>query len=119
MKTTLVIGASLKPNRYSNIAINRLVNKGIKTEAFGLRSGVIGGVQVKTNLDEFQNIHTITLYLNPTRQVQYYQDIIKLQPQRVIFNPGTENEEFIALLEPEGIEAEVACTLVLLAIDQY
>ncbi|ASV31341.1 CoA-binding protein [Maribacter cobaltidurans] len=119
MKTTLVFGASLKPNRYSNIVINRLVSKGINTEAFGLRSGVIGGVQVKTNLDEFQNIHTITLYLNPTRQVQYYQAIIMLQPERVIFNPGTENKEFIGLLEAQGIEAEVACTLVLLATDQY
>ncbi len=119
MKTTLVFGASLKPNRYSNIVINRLVSKGINTEAFGLRPGVIGGVQVKTNLDEFQNIHTITLYLNPIRQAQYYQAIIKLQPERVIFNPGTENEEFIRLLESEGIEAEVACTLVLLATDQY
>ena len=119
MDTTLVFGASLKPNRYSNLAIHRLVGNGIKTEAFGLKSGIIGGVQVKTKMEDFQNIHTITLYLNPYNQKGYYDAIIGLRPRRVIFNPGTENPEFQNLLESKGIEAQVACTLVSLATGQY
>ncbi|GMN11673.1 hypothetical protein MTsPCn9_28560 [Croceitalea sp. MTPC9] len=99
MKTTLVFGASLKPNRYSNIAIHRLLENNIKTEAFGLKSGQVGSVQIKTNLDNFENIDTITLYMNPTRQSEYYYQIIKLEPKRVIFNPGTETQNFMNSLK--------------------
>ena len=119
MKDTLVFGASLKPNRYSNIAINRLTEKGIATKAYGLQVGVVRGVEINTNLDDIQNIHTITLYLNPKRQEAHYHDIINLQPSRVIFNPGTENPAFYKLLEKKGVDVVIACTLVLLATNQY
>lgn len=119
MKDTLVFGASLKPIRYSNIAIHRLAEKGIATQAYGLQVGVIQGIQINTNLDEIQNIHTITLYINPKRQESHYNDIINLQPARVIFNPGTENPPFYNLLEKNGVEVVIACTLVLLATNQY
>ncbi|MCK0158368.1 CoA-binding protein [Cellulophaga sp. F20128] len=119
MLKTLVFGASLKPNRYSNLAVRKLLEKNIKTVAFGKASGAILDVQIKDNLMDIQNIHTVTLYLNPTRQEEYYQDIIKLNPKRVIFNPGTENPAFYKLLEKSGIQVLEACTLVLLATDQY
>jgi predicted CoA-binding protein len=119
MKNTLVFGASLKPNRYSNIVIHRLVDKGIPTQAFGLRNGTVSGVEIKTSLDSFRDIHTLTLYLNPSRQVDYYDDIIMLKPVRVLFNPGTENPEFYKLLNKNGIAVEVACTLVLLGTGQF
>jgi len=119
MKKTLVFGASLKSNRYSNLAVNRLLNHNIETEAFGLKKGKIGEVQIKTNLNDFQNIHTITLYIGASRQPEYIEKILQLKPKRVIFNPGTENPDFYKILEEEGVEAEVACTLVLLATGQY
>lgn len=119
MSKTLVFGASLKPYRYSNLAIQRLVNKGVETLAFGPKTGEVSGVQVSTNLEDFQGIDTITLYMNPERQKEYYQDILDLNPRRVIFNPGTENTEFYKLLNRHSIEVEVACTLVLLGTGQY
>ncbi len=119
MKDTLVLGASLKTNRYSNLAVNRLLDHNIKTKAFGLREGKIREIQIKTNLNEFQNIHTITLYIGPARQPEYIDKILQLKPKRVIFNPGTENPEFYKILEEEGVEVLVACTLVLLATGQY
>jgi len=119
MKKTLVFGASLKSNRYSNLAVNRLVEHNIETEAFGFKAGKIGNVQIKTNLSDFQNIHTITLYINASRQPDFYGGLQKLKPKRVIFNPGTENPEFYKILEDNGIEVEVACTLVLLATNQF
>ena len=67
----------------------------------------------------YKNIDTVTLYLNPKRQEEYYDYIISLQPRRVIFNPGTENMEFIKLLKNNQIESEIACTLVLLSTNQY
>ncbi|WP_299800845.1 CoA-binding protein [uncultured Maribacter sp.] len=119
MKKTLVFGASLKPNRYSNLAIHRLVDSGVETLAFGLREGEVSGVSINNTLDKISDIHTITLYINPKRQEEYYNSIISLAPKRVIFNPGTENKEFYKLLENSAIEVDVACTLVLLGTGQY
>lgn len=118
-KKTLVIGASTNKSRYSNRAINSLRSHNVPTVAIGLRGGEVAGVQIETEKVPFEDIDTVTLYLGPARQPQYYDYIISLKPERVIFNPGTENPEFYRLLEKEGIESEVACTLILLATDQY
>ena len=119
MKKTLVIGASLNPSRYSNLAINRLVNHGHAVEAVGLKKGTVAGVAISTEKENFENIDTVTLYLNPKRQTEYYDYIVSLKPKRVIFNPGTENPEFYELLKKNNIESEVACTLVLLGTNHY
>lgn len=119
MQYTLVFGASLKPDRYSNLAINRLVSKGVPTQAFGLKQGQVAGISIKTDPTDFKDIHTITLYLGAANQPQYYDAIIALHPKRVIFNPGTENPEFYKILKTKGIAVEEACTLVLLATGQY
>lgn len=118
-KKTLVIGASLKSERYSNIAITRLVNYGNTVRAFGLRKGEIAGVNIDTELVDYKNIDTVTLYLNQKRQEPYYYYILNLKPKRVIFNPGTENPEFYKLLDKSNITYEEACTLVLLGTNQY
>ena len=118
-KKTLVIGASTNKSRYSNRAINSLRSHKVPTVAIGLRGGEVAGVQIETEKVPFEDVDTVTLYLGPPRQPQYYDYIISLRPKRVIFNPGTENPEFYRLLEKENIEAEVACTLILLATDQY
>lgn len=116
---TLVIGASTNPNRYSNIAIKRLIDKKLEVVAVGLRKGTVLGVIIDDEKIAYKNIDTVTLYLNPKRQEEYYAYIIGLQPRRVIFNPGTENMDFVKLLQENNIEAEIACTLVLLSTNQY
>jgi len=118
-KKTLVVGASLKTSRYSNVAINRLVGHDHPVVAIGLREGEVAGVDITKEKESFTAIDTVTLYLNPQRQEEYYDYIISLKPKRVIFNPGTENPEFYTMLEKNAIEVEVACTLVLLGTNQY
>jgi len=118
-KYTLVLGASLNPDRYSNMAIFRLCANNIEVKAFGLKKGTVCGVDIDTELMPYKNIHTVTLYLNPKRQEPYYDYILGLNPTRVIFNPGTENPEFYKLLSEVSIDYEVACTLVLLSTNQY
>ena len=118
-KNTLVIGASLKPERYSNIAIKRLRRYNHDVKAFGLKPGKVDDVSIDTELMAYKAIDTVTLYLNPKRQERYYDYIIGLNPKRVIFNPGTENPEFYNLLKQNSIDFEVACTLVLLSTGQY
>jgi predicted CoA-binding protein len=118
-KKTLVFGASLNPSRYSNLAITRLVMNGIETVGFGLRAGEVAGIPVKTSLDGLNGFHTITLYMNPGRQQEFYDDLLSQSPQRVIFNPGTKNPELYEVLRQADIEVLVACTLVLLATGQY
>ncbi len=116
---TLVLGASLNPDRYSNRAIRSLKANGFAIKAIGIKDGEIEGVKVQTEKVAFKSIDTVSLYLNKERQKAYYDYIISLNPRRVIFNPGTENAEFESVLKKEGIFAEVACTLVLLSLRQY
>lgn len=118
-KKTLVIGASLKQERYSNKAIRMLREYNIDVFAIGLRKGIVADVSIETEKINFIGVDTITLYLNSKRQEEYYNYIVGLQPRRVIFNPGTENHDFINLLQENNIETEVACTLVLLSTNQY
>jgi predicted CoA-binding protein len=118
-KKTLVLGASLKTDRYSNIVIHRLRKHGHDVVAFGLKSGKINDIIIDTELLPYENIDTVTLYLNPKHQKAYYDYIIALNPKRVIFNPGTENPEFYNLLKAHQINFEVACSLVLLSTSQY
>lgn len=118
-KKTLVFGASLKPNRYSNYAIQRLVANNYETVAFGIKKGEIEGVEIDTELVAYKQIHTVTLYLAAKNQKAYYEYIVSLNPKRVIFNPGTENPEFYNILQEHNIPFEAACTLVLLATNQY
>lgn len=118
-KTTLVLGASLKPERYSNMAINKLRNYNHEVKAFGLKEGEVNSITIDIELLEYNAIDTVTMYLNPKRQEAYYNYIIGLKPNRVIFNPGTENPELYKLLSENNIEFEVACTLVLLTTGQY
>ena len=116
---TLVLGASTNERRYSNMAIHRLRGQNIEVEAFGIKPGNVLDVSIDTERKNYQNLDTVTLYLNPKRQREYYDYLLELKPRRVIFNPGTENSELISLLEENGIETEVACTLVLLSMNQY
>lgn len=119
--TTLVVGASLKPYRYSHIAINRLLAHDEPVMAYGLRSGEVSGVPIHTDQHFFsdKDIHTVTLYVGPQRQEPLIDWIVDLAPRRVIFNPGTENPSFEQKLRDAGVEVLEACTLVMLSTRQY
>ena len=118
-KKTVVLGATSKPEKYAFKAISLLVEKGHSVIAIGQNAGEVPGVKIKTKAIPLKNIDTITLYLNPARQRDYYNYIVEAKPKRVVFNPGTENPELYQLLELNGIQVEVACTLVLLTLNQY
>lgn len=118
-KKTLVLGATPKSDRYAHRAITSLVNQGHPVVAVGQLEGEVAGVKIQTKAIPLKNIDTVTLYLNPANQRQYYNYIIEARPQRVIFNPGTENPELYQLLKSNNITIEVGCTLVMLATGQY
>lgn len=118
-KRTLVIGASENPERYSYKAINALRNHKHEVVALAKRTGKVGDVAFETQFPADDEIDTVTLYVGPQRQPEYYSQIVDLHPKRVVFNPGTENAEFAGLLLKNDIEAEEACTLVLLSIGAY
>ncbi len=118
-KKTLVLGASENPSRYSFLAINKLLNNQHEVVAIGSRKGRVGPVDIHTEQTMFEDVDTITLYLNPTNQKPYYDYILATKPKRIIFNPGTENTELEALAEDAGIKTMEACTLVMLSTGQY
>jgi predicted CoA-binding protein len=119
-KTTLVVGASPKKERYSNKALHMLKEYGHEVIAVHPAMDEIDGVPVKRRIEDVdQDIHTVTLYVGPARSEAMQDAIVALRPERVIFNPGAECEPLKSRLEKEGIGYEEACTLVLLRTGQY
>ena len=118
-KTTLVIGATPKPDRYAYIATEILADYGHSVIPFGIKKGEIGSLTIQNEWPANAETDTITLYINASLQKAYYDQIIALKPARIIFNPGTENEELKELARKNKIVTQEACTLVLLRTNQY
>lgn len=116
---TLVIGASLKKERYSNKAIRMLSDYNHEVVAYGLREGEVADVKISKEKINYADIHTVTMYVNPQRQAELYDYILSLNPKRIIFNPGTENPEFKKLAQENKIEVIQHCTLVMLRSDEF
>ena len=119
MKKTVILGASDNPARYSYLALNRLKNHGHPVIAIGRKEAVVAGISIHQNTPLEKDVDTVTLYLNPDHQKMYYDYILSLHPKRIIFNPGTENDELASMAESKGIKTMEACTLVMLATGQY
>jgi len=119
MKTTVVIGASENTERYSNRVTRMLNHNNIPVAAIGLKAGEIDGVKIQTGFPKIENVDTVTLYVGSAHQPQYYDYVIGLKPERVIFNPGTENPEFEKKVSDAGIEVLEACTLTMLSVGTY
>lgn len=118
-KKTLVLGASDHPERYSFLAINRLKAAGHDVVGIGKTKSVVAGINIQTEQLPLTNIDTVTLYLNPKHQQQYYDYILSLKPKRIIFNPGAENHELEQLALQNNIQPIDGCTLVMLSTGQY
>jgi len=119
VKKTIVLGASPNPDRFSYKATLALKKNGYEVFPLGIKTGTIGDLQIINDLPVINDIHTVTIYINKTHQKQYFGYILKLKPQRVIFNPGTYNKEFMNLLGLNGIEIVEDCTLVMLSMKSF
>jgi predicted CoA-binding protein len=118
-KKTLVLGASPNPTRTAYNAVFLLLKKGFEVVPMGIKTGEIEGVAIVPPFEHQEHIDTVTLYISSELQEAYYDYIIALQPNRVLFNPGTENPALSSLLTQHNIQWENACTLVLLSTNQY
>lgn len=118
-KKTVVLGASAKHDRYSNRAVRMLQKSNHEAIALGFENAMIENVPIETDWKNHENVDTVSIYLNPQRQKEYYKYILDLKPTRIIFNPGTENSELEQLALDNNIQPLEACTLVLLTTGQY
>ena len=120
MKKTLVIGVSARHERFANMAVRNLIAHGHQVEAIGLQKGTCCGIEIQTGKPKINDVDTVSLYVGPKNQDMYIDYIInEIQPERIIFNPGTENIAFEERAREQGIEVEEACTLVLLSSRVY
>ncbi|MGW8314205.1 MAG: CoA-binding protein [Bacteroidales bacterium] len=118
-KKTLVLGASPNPVRFSYKAVKSLMRHDQEVVAVGFRKGLIEDQEILVGQPPIDNVHTVSIYIGSSRQEEYYDYIFSLNPQRVIFNPGTVNPEFMRRLKKEGIEPLGQCMLVMLNEGTY
>jgi len=116
---TVVLGASINPSRASHQATTLLQQLDLEVVPVGIREGMIGNQSIQLGTPDIEDVHTLTLYIGKDRQAPLVEYMISLNPERVIFNPGTENAQTIMTLRESGIATEIACTLVLLRTGQY
>jgi uncharacterized protein len=122
VKKTVIIGATTNPGRYAYLAASMLTNYQHDIVPVGLKEGKVFGKEILDILTKPavpNDVDTVTLYIGPQRQPEYYNYILNIKPKRIIFNPGTENEEFERMAEAQGIETVEGCTLVMLRTGQY
>lgn len=121
MKKTVIIGATPNPSRYAYLAAEMLQEYNQDFVPVGIKRGNVFGKEILDlrSHPDIENVDTITLYINPQHQKEWYDYFFKLKPKRVIFNPGTENPELEKALEEKNIQALEACTLVLLRSGQF
>ena len=120
-KRTVVVGATPNQARYAYLAAGMLTEYQHDLVPIGVKKGVVFGKEILDirKKPEVQNADTVTLYIGPHHQPEWYDYLLSLRPKRIIFNPGTENDEFEKLAEEKGIEVLEACTLVMLRSNQY
>ncbi|MFA6715116.1 MAG: CoA-binding protein [Victivallales bacterium] len=119
-KTVAVLGASPKPERYSNRAVGMLLEYGYEVIPVNPSGAVIHGLTAVKGLDEIKSgIDTLTMYVGAQISSAREAAILKLNPARVIFNPGSENPALETVLTDAGIKVVHACTLVLLRTGQF
>ncbi|MDN3686314.1 CoA-binding protein [Cyclobacterium jeungdonense] len=120
-KKTVILGASPNTSRYAYAAARMLKENDIPFVPVGIKKGQVLGEEI-LNIREkppIEDVHTLTLYIGPPNQKEWYDYMISLQPKRIIFNPGTENPELFTLAKSHGIEVLTACNLVMLSTDQF
>lgn len=118
-KTTLILGATPNPQRYAYLAAERLARHGHPIVPVGIKHGSLQGEEILQGLPDVPEIDTVTLYVGPRHQPTYYDWLLRVNPRRIIFNPGTENPELMRLAREHGIETVRGCTLVMLAGGSY
>ncbi len=120
-KRTVIIGATTNTARYSYLAASMLADYQYDIVPLGIKKGTIFNKEILDirSKPELKDVDTVTLYIGPQRQPEWYDYILSMKPKRIIFNPGTENDEFMKLAEEQGIEVLEACSMVLLRSNQY
>ncbi len=121
LKKTAIIGATNNPTRYAYFAAERLTLHGHPIIPIGIKTGELAGTEIQDlrKKPPFDQIDTVTLYIGTRHQSEWIDYILGLNPKRIIFNPGTENEAFALKAQKVGIETIEACTLVMLSAKTY
>ena len=115
-----IIGASEKKDRFAHMAMESLLEHGHEVRLVNpFKDSIDDHKCFKTVTDIGEKINTVTLYVNPSRFRDHVDEVIKVQPGRVIMNPGTEDDEMETRLKEAGISVLRACTLVLLSQGRY
>jgi len=118
--TVAVIGASAKADRYSYQCVDSLLKHSHEVIPVTPATPEICGLTPVIDLDSIdEDVNVLTMYINAKRSSAIQEQILKLKPKKIIFNPGSENPELAEACEKSGIKTEEACTLVLLNTGQF
>lgn len=115
-----VVGASDDPEKYSNMAVRLLKEKGHRVFPVNPSLKNLEGLPVYASVSAIpEPIDTVSLYVSAKVSDKLAPEILKLAPRRILFNPGAENKPLEEKAAGQGIQALEACTLVMLRTSQF
>jgi predicted CoA-binding protein len=120
-KKTVIIGATTNASRYAYLAAERLDGAKVEFIPVGIKKGEVLGKSILPIKEKptINDVHTVTMYIGPKNQPEWYDYILSLNPKRIVFNPGTENEAFENMARQQNVEIVEGCTLVMLGVGTY
>ena len=119
-ETVAIIGASDNKEKYAYKAMQALLNQDHKIVLINKFKEKISGYKCYPSLEKYNGkIDTVTVYVSPEKLIDYLPQIKKINPKRVIMNPGTEDAKLEKELIEAGLKVDKACTLVLLSTKQF
>lgn len=120
-KKTVIIGATTNSGRYAYMAAERLSGAKVEFVPVGIKKGAVLGQTILPIREKpaIGGVHTVTMYIGPQNQPEWYHYILSLKPKRIVFNPGTENETFQNMARQQQVEVVEGCTLVMLGVGTY
>ena len=120
-KKTVIIGATTNTGRYAFMAAERLSGANVEFVPVGIKKGDVLGQPILPIREQpkIRDVHTVTMYIGPQNQPEWYDYILSLNPKRIVFNPGTENDVFQNMAKEQQVEIVEGCTLVMLGVGTY
>ncbi len=119
-KNVVVLGASPNEDRYSNKAVHDLVSHEHNVYPIHPLASEIHGQSCYKQLGDVNcDVDTLTLYVGKRRSTDLMTEILSMKPNRIIMNPGAENDVLESKAKELDIEVIQGCTLIMLRTGQF
>jgi predicted CoA-binding protein len=112
--TVAILGASQNRQKYGNKSVRAHLDQGYEVYPINPNADEIEGLKAYPQLSDLpvETLDRVSVYLPPAVGLSVLEDIKKLCPKEVWFNPGSESDEILDKAQELGLNVIMACSIV-------